>query len=329
MFPDRRAGSYAVDPMRVALMVEGQEDVTWEQWRAIAAAAEAAGLDTLLRSDHYSSVVGDTTRGGDDAWTSLAALAAVTSRIRLGTLVSPVTFRHPALLAKAVVTADHISGGRVELGLGAGWHRPEHEGWGFEFPPVAERMERLAEQLEIVTAMWSPGRVDFEGRHYRIRDLEPLPAPVQKPRPPILVGGSGGPRTLGLAAAHADEYNTVSAGPEECAARRAALTASCKRVRRAPDTIRFSMMATCVLGRDDAEVAERIGAAAARMRVGDAAEFAARERQRGVVGTIGEARARLREYASAGVDRVMLRNVCHDDLDMITLIGELHEEVRT
>lgn len=315
--------------MRVALMVEGQEGVTWDQWRAIAAAAEAAGLEAVFRSDHYSSVIGDGARGGDDAWTSLAALAAVTSRIRLGTLVSPVTFRHPALLAKVVVTADHISGGRVELGLGAGWHRPEHEAWGFGFPPVGERMERLGEHLAIITAMWSGDRVDFEGRHYRIRDLEALPAPLQAPRPPILVGGSGGPRTLGLAASHADEYNTVSAPPEVCAARRGALSDACERAGRAPASIGFSMMATCVLGRDESEVAARAAAAAERMHVGDVAEFAARERDRGIVGTMGVARDRIRDYAAAGVDRVMLRNVCHEDLDVIALMGELQEEVRT
>ena len=137
--------------MRVCLMIEGQEDVTWEQWLALAGACEDHGLEALFRSDHYGPVMGMPGRGSLDAWATLAGLAARTSRIRLGTLVSPATFRHPSVLAKMVVTVDHISGGRVELGLGAGWHEGEHRAYGFEFPPTPVRMERLAEQLEIVS----------------------------------------------------------------------------------------------------------------------------------------------------------------------------------
>ena len=180
--------------MRVCLMIEGQEDVTWDQWLALAGACEAHGLEGLFRSDHYESVMGMRERGSLDAWTTLAALAARTSRIRLGTLVSPATFRHPSVVAKSVVTVDHISGGRAELGLGAGWHEGEHRAYGFEFPPTRVRMERLAEQLELVTRSWTEDAVSFEGRHYRVQDLRALPKPVQRPRPTLLVGGGAGPR---------------------------------------------------------------------------------------------------------------------------------------
>lgn len=308
-------------------MVEGQEDVEWVQWQEIAHAAESAGLEGVFRSDHYSSVVGDAHRGGLDAWTSIAALGAVTERIRLGTLVSPVTFRHPALLAKAVVTADHVSRGRVELGIGAGWHEPEHSRWGFSFPPLRERIQRLEEQVAIVDAMWTRSRVDFEGRHYRIAGLDPRPRPWQRPRPPIIVGGSGGQRSLAVAARFADEYNTVSATPDECRERRVALSEACRELGRPPASIRLSVMTTAILGSDAAEVSARAAAAAARMLVDDPARLAERERARGVVGTLDEAAARLREYAAAGVERMMLRNVCHDDLDAVALMGELHQEV--
>src|SRR5215207_6584948 len=193
--------------VRLCLMVEGQNGVTWDQWLALADAAERSGLEGLFRSDHYTSM-GDEP-GALDAWATLAALAARTSRIRLGTMVSPVTFRHPSVLAKMVVTVDHVSGGRAELGLGAGWHEGEHRAYGFEFPPTPTRMERLAEQLELVTRSWTEDAVSFQGRHYRVQDLRALPKPVQRPRPTLLVGGGAGPKSLALAARFADEYNTV------------------------------------------------------------------------------------------------------------------------
>lgn len=313
--------------MRVGLMVEGQEDVDWRAWKAIAAAAEAAQLDGLFRSDHYSSVVGADRRGGYDAWTTIAALGVVTSRIRLGTLVSPVTFRHPALLAKAVVTADHVSGGRVELGIGAGWHQREHELWGFAFPPLRERMQRLEEQLALIEAMWTRDSVDFDGRHYRIEGLHALPRPLQRPRPPVIVGGSGGPRSIGLAATFADEYNTVSATPEECHRRRRALSEACRGRGRAPDTVRLSVMTTAIVGRDAAEVSDRASSAAAVLSIDDPSTLIGREAERGVVGTIDAAATRLQEYRDAGVERIMLRSICHGDLDAIELIGGLQREV--
>src|SRR4029453_3882727 len=198
-----------------------------------------------------------------DAWTTLAALAARTSRIRLGTLVSPATFRHPSVLAKSVATVDHVSGGRVELGLGAGWHEGEHRAYGFEFPPTPVRMERLAEQLELVTRSWTEEAFSFSGRHYQVQDLRALPKPVQRPRPTLLVGGGAGPRSLALAARFADEYNTTGALPDELPERRRRLLDAWREAGRDPETARFSLMATCVVGRDRAganERAPRVGA---------------------------------------------------------------------
>jgi F420-dependent oxidoreductase-like protein len=215
-------------------MIEGQEDVTWEQWVALARACEESGIETLFRSDHYLSVQGEHSRGSLDAWATLNALAAVTSRLRLGTLVSPATFRHPSVLAKMVVTADHVSGGRVELGMGAGWLEAEHRGYGFPFAATRTRMDVLAEQLEIVHRSWEPGPFSFRGEYYTIEDLDALPKPVQQPHPPLLVGGSGGRRSLALAARWADEYNMPFADPDRCREVREALGEACSREGRDP-----------------------------------------------------------------------------------------------
>src|ERR687884_224980 len=160
-------------------MIEGQEGVTWEQWVALAEACEEHGVETLFRSDHYLSQADPFGRVAHDAWTTLAALAARTRRLRFGTLVSPVTFRHPSLLANAAATADHVSGGRIELGIGAGWMQPEHRAFGFPFPDQTTRLEQLAEQLEIVHRLWPEEGVPFAGRHYRLEDAPGLPKPVQ------------------------------------------------------------------------------------------------------------------------------------------------------
>jgi len=164
-------------------MIEGQENVTWSDWCALAAACEEHGVETLFRSDHYISQGDEFSNVAHDAWTTIAALAARTSRLRLGTLVSPVTFRAPALLANAAATADHVSGGRIELGLGAGWMEREHRAYGFPFPETSERVARFAEGLEIVSRLWTEDRVDFRGRYYTLEDAPAHPKPLQRHDP--------------------------------------------------------------------------------------------------------------------------------------------------
>src|SRR5215210_5033442 len=164
--------------MRFPVMIEGQEDVTWEDWVALAEACERLGFEALLRSDHYASVEVAQPRGSLDAWGTVCGLAAMTSTLRLGTLVSPATFRHPSVLAKLVVTADHISGGRVELGIGTGWLEREHRAYGFPFPPLGVRMDMLAEQLEILSGSFADGSFSFAGEHWSIDGLDALPKPV-------------------------------------------------------------------------------------------------------------------------------------------------------
>jgi F420-dependent oxidoreductase-like protein len=301
-------------------MIEGQEGVSWEQWVALARACEESGLEGLFRSDHYAGLMGEEARDALDAWTQIAALGAITERIRLGTMVSPVTFRHPSLLAKAVATADHVSGGRVELGMGAGWNVREHAGYGFRFPDLPERLELLEEQVEIVVRQWTEERVDFVGRHYRLDGVQALPKPLQRPRPPLILGGSAQPRTARLAARFADEYNSAFPTLEQVRERRARLDRACAEAGRAP--LVYSVMTGCVVGSDRAELLHRVGRAAARMLADvDPAQFV---RERGdvmILGTVDEVVERLRALEEAGVGRVFLQHLAHDDVEMVRLIG--------
>src|SRR5262245_65951356 len=170
-------------------MIEGQEGVTWDDWVALAHACERSGVEALFRSDHYSGFHGGS-GGSLDAWATISALAAVTTKVRLGTMVSPGTFRHPSVLARMAATADHVSHGRVVLGMGAGWHDAEHEQFGFEFHTAGWRVERFGEQLEIVYRQLNGrGPFDFHGNHYTLKGSEALPKPVQQPFP-IIVGGA-------------------------------------------------------------------------------------------------------------------------------------------
>jgi F420-dependent oxidoreductase-like protein len=269
--------------MRLCVMIEGQEGVTWEDWLALARACEEQGYDALFRSDHYGPVVAADEPGSLDAWATLAGLAAVTSTLRVGTLVSPATFRHPSVLAKSAVTVDHISGGRVEVGMGAGWNRAEHERYGFPFPPTRERMDVFAEQLEVVHRQWSDEPFAFEGQHYRLADSDPRPKPVQAPHPPLIVGGSGGKRSVALAARWADEYNAVSPTPEECRALKERIAEACAREGR--ESLPLSVMT-------------------------------------GLIRDPDEAIRQLSELAEAGVERVMLQHLEHTDLDVLGLVAQ-------
>jgi F420-dependent oxidoreductase-like protein len=308
--------------MRVALMIEGQEGVTWEQWCALAAACEEHGVDTLFRSDHYISQADESGNVAHDAWTTLSALAERTTTLRLGTLVSPATFRYPALLANAAATVDHVSGGRIELGLGAGWMEREHHAFGFPFPETAVRVEMFAEQLEIVHRLWTEERIDFHGRHYTLEDAPGLPKPVQQPRPPLLVGGGGKRGTAEPAARFADEYNSPFVSPDDYARIRTSVVRACERVGRDPATMRFSTMTGCLIGSTRDEALERARQLYGRMRRDvDFDTWLERYGQRSVVGSVDEVAARLHEYEQAGCERVMLQHLLHADLEPVRLIG--------
>jgi F420-dependent oxidoreductase-like protein len=307
--------------VRYALMIEAQQGLSYADQLAIARRAERAGFEAMFRSDHYESFPGPAGRPTTDAWTVLAGLARETETIRLGVLVSPVTFRHPGVLAKVVATVDEMSGGRIEVGFGAGWNDDEHRRHGFAFPPIAERADMLEEQLAIVRGLWEePDGWSFDGAHYRIEDSIFHPKPV--PRPPIIVGGWGSPRSLRIGARFADEFNVSSGDPAKVAGRLAILDEACRAIGRDPATIRRSAMVGTMIGRDEAELADRRRALMAELTPDEQAEdwFSARE-GRWIFGTPDRARAKVAEYAAAGVERIMFQDFLPHDLEMIDLLG--------
>ena len=279
-------------------MVEGQEGVSWEQWLALAEACERHGIEAMFRSDHYLSQT-DESRIATDAWTLIGALAARTEKLRLGTLVSPVTFRHSAVLAKAAATADHVSNGRIEVGIGAGWMTEEHDFFSLPFPETGERVRMLAEQVEHVDRLLRDG-----------------PLSVQQPRPPLIVGGSARRGTTTPAARFADEYNTYGVDPEEAAHRRRRVDEACEAEGRDPATMRFSVMAPFLLDLDHARRFVDVYPA-----VGPAERWYEELERRGLAGDLT---AGLHRFESAGFERMMLQHVVHDDLDVVAALGELN-----
>ena len=301
--------------MDLRVFVEPQQGTTYERLLALATRAEELGYDGFFSSDHYLAMgSSDGQPGPTNAWTTLAGLARDTSRLRLGTLVTPVTFRYPGNFAIAVAQVDAMSGGRIELGLGAGWFDDEHRSHGIPFPPVGERFDMLEEQLEIITGMWateSGNTFSFEGDRYTVIDSPGLPKPVQKPRPPIILGGSGPKRTPRLAALHADEFNCPFMSVDEVVETRDRVHAACRAHDRDPATMLLSVSQVVCCGADEAEVERR---AAAIGREPDEV------RQAGIAGTPDECVAKIKAFESVGVTRIYLQVLDDTDLDHLDLV---------
>jgi F420-dependent oxidoreductase-like protein len=322
--------------MRYALMLEPQQGMSYADQLASAKRAEANGFDAFFRSDHFASFPGATGRPTTDAWTVLAGLARETERITIGALVSPVTFRHPGVLAKVVTTVDEMSGGRVEIGVGAGWNDDEHRQLGLAFPPIDDRADLLEDQLAILHGLWGePDGWSFEGKTgIRIEDalFRPRPVdvagrpttPVGSRRPRILVGSSGSPRSYRIAARYADEYNLSSASPQRAAEVRSKLDEACRAIGRDPSTLARSTMAGILVGRSEAEVVERertmLEAFGNDAETGEA--WLEERRQRWVYGTPDDARAQIERFAEAGIERIMFQDFIPWDLDMVDVMGE-------
>lgn len=300
-------------------MIEGQEGVTWPQWQEIAAGCERHGVPALFRSDHYMNLDGEhLERGSLDALGTLVALGAQTTTLRLGTMVSPATFRHPSELAKLAVTADHVSGGRFSLGLGAGWHEREHEAYGFEYYDVPTRVERFAEQAEIVRGNWSPGPFSFSGKHYELVELDAQPKPLRGTLP-LIMGGAAGPKVTALAARFADEYNTVFATPAVAAERKARVDAACETAGREP--LPFSVMTAVTIGTDEADLRRRL-ALEAPFRGMDPDQLLREPPEGWIIATIDHAAEQLQALAAVGVSRVMCQHMPHEELpEFIELLG--------
>jgi F420-dependent oxidoreductase-like protein len=304
--------------MDLRIFTEPQLGASYDQQLAVAQRAEALGFDAFFRSDHYLTMGSASGRPGPtDSWVTLAGLARETDRIRLGTLVTAATFRFPGPLAISVAQVDVMSGGRVELGLGAGWYDAEHRAYAIPFPPLGERFERLEEQLAIVTGLWATPEgdtFDFEGTHFRIEGSPALPKPVQRPGPPIIIGGGGPKRTPRLAAAYAAEFNHMFPQLADIAPTRDRIVAACEAIGRDPSTMRFSAAQVACVGEDEATVARRAEA------IGRSPEDL---RAAGVAGTVEQAREKLDALEADGVTRVYLQVLDLDDLPHLEALAQL------
>jgi F420-dependent oxidoreductase-like protein len=302
--------------MKLRIFTEPQLGADYQTLRAVALAAEELGFEAFFRSDHYLKM-GDVSGlpGPTDAWATLAALAVETSRIRLGTLMTPLTFRLPGPLAITVAQVDQMSGGRVELGLGTGWFEAEHAAYGIPFPPLGERFDLLEEQLAIITGLWTTPEgqaFSFDGAHYRVVDSPALPKPAQRPRPPVLLGGRGTRRTPHLAARFADEFNVPFRSLRESGDLFARVREACEAAGRYPASMTYSVAQTVCCGKDEAEF---------RRRAAAIGEDPADAREHGIGGTPGEVAAKIAEFAEIGAERVYLQVLDLSDLDHLELIA--------
>jgi F420-dependent oxidoreductase-like protein len=302
--------------MQLRIFTEPQQGASYDQLLAVARAAEAHGFDAFFRSDHFLAMGTDGMPGPTDSWVTLGALAVQTDRIRLGTLVTSATFRFPGPLAIQVAQVDRMSGGRVEVGIGAGWYEAEHKAYGIPFPSLAERFERLDEQLAVVTGLWknpAGARFSFSGKHYQLEDSPALPKPAQTPHPPVIVGGLGAKMTPRLAAGYASEYNAPFITPDLVELQYERVRAACETAGRDPATLTLSVAQVLCCGVDEAEVTRR---AAAIGR--DPAEL----RENGLAGTPDEVVAKLGRFAELGAARAYLQVLDLDDLDHLALVAK-------
>src|SRR5437773_4954799 len=320
--------------MRFALMIEAQQGLSYEDQLAIARRAESAGFEALFRSDHYASFPGDSDQITTDAWAVLAGLARETKTIHLGTLVSPVTFRHPGNLVKLVTTVDQMSGGRIEVGVGAGWNEADHLPHGLAFPEIKERADLLEDQLAILHGLWEekPGW-KYDGKQVRVRRGKLVAGPVQvegrpvgangRSRPRILTGSGGSPRGYRIAAKWSDEFNLTSSSPDMARKAEAELDEACRAIGRDPRTLTRSAMVGVLMGRDPTEVERRADALLVAFGQQDESGMAwlNARRSRWILGTPEEARAMVRRFGEAGIERIMLQDFLPLDLEMIDLMA--------
>jgi F420-dependent oxidoreductase-like protein len=303
-------------PVHLRIFTEPQQGASYDDLLAVAREAEALDFDAFFRSDHYLTMdAGLGEPGPTDAWITLGALARETQRIRLGTLVTAATFRLPGPLAISVAQVDAMSGGRVELGLGAGWFEQEHTAYGIPFPPLRERFERLEEQLAVVTGLWQTPvgqRFSFDGKHYRLVDSPALPKPVQRPRPPVIMGGWGKQRTPALAARYADEFNVPFAPLKDFGPQVVVVAAACESAGRDPESMTWSAAVVVCCGEDEGTYRRR---AAAIGREPDEL------RANGAAGTVAEVTDTLAAFAEAGAQRLYLQVLDLGDLDHLRLIA--------
>jgi F420-dependent oxidoreductase-like protein len=310
----------------VGIMIEGQEGLTWNRWRRIAEAVERLGFESLWRSDHLFSLFDVPDRPGLDTWASLTALAMMTRRIRFGPLVCPMTFRHPSLLAREAAAVDVLSGGRLELGVGAGWHEREHQAFGVPYPPIGERFQRLVEGLQVIRALWQEGPAHVQGRYYSLQGAAGWPKPVRQSAMPIIVGGRA-PRALRIAARYADEWNCAgNLSPAQVRERVEILDEACRAAGRDPRTLRRSWMGAFLIGANGSALERRARAVQSYLPAladTSAAALPGVLRQRGwLVGSAQEIADQMRALVAEGISRFMLQMFDQEDEEALHMLAE-------
>jgi F420-dependent oxidoreductase-like protein len=301
------------------MFLDPQEGMTYAAMLAAAQATERGGFYGLYRSDHVASTSGAFERNATEAWTTLAGLGRETSRIRLGTLITPLTFREPGVLSKMVSTVAEMSGGRVDVSIGTGWNEGEHVALGLPFEPLGLRFERLEEYVQVLLGLWGEEPFTFEGSYYRVHDI--LPRPLPRPRPRLIIGGHGRRKTPLLAARYADDYNIDWPSPEQCTELYGRLDAACEEVGRDPASIERSVLLGVIVGETDAEV-RRITPAGVRELGGvDSDAWLTEHWPAWVAGTPARIIDWLADYAEAGVEHVMLMYAPHADVSTIDLLA--------
>lgn len=315
--------------MDLGVMVEGQEGVSLDLWRRFVVTVEDLGFESLWRSDHLFSLSGARTLDALDAYVAFALAAELTERVRFGPLVSPMTFRHPSILARMAAQIDEISGGRFVAGVGAGWNVPEHTAFGIPFPPLRERMDRLDESIRVMKALWSDGPASFDGRYYQLQDAECYPKPVQQPLP-VMVGGMGERRTLRIVAELADEWNSLGVTIDDYKRKSEILEGHSTAVGRDPNTIKHSQMSGFIVGKDDRGIRRHLENIGRKLKsdaiVGSmTADFDSVlkvARGRGwLVGTPTQVVEELGRREEAGISRLMLQHHANDDFEVLELLA--------
>jgi F420-dependent oxidoreductase-like protein len=313
--------------MRYALMTEPQQGLSYHDILGLAQAAETAGLGAFFRSDHYASFPGTSGQPTTDAWATLAGLARDTRTIRIGSLVSPVTFRIPGAFAKMTATVDEMSGGRLEVGMGAGWNDEDHHRLGIPYPPLKERYDMLEEALAVVHGLWTePDGWGYEGRHWQVRDalFRPRPTSAAHRHPNLILGGEGGPRLARLVATYADEFNRTSADPAGAREAYDRIRAACATAGRDPDSVVRSAMVGTLVGETETDFRDRLRQQLATIGGETNADaWLAQRRGRWIMGTPDQARERIDDFAAAGVQRIMFQDFLPHDLEMVALLGRI------
>ncbi len=311
--------------MKLGVMIEGQEGLDWERWRRITRATEDLGFESLWRSDHFFSLMGPRDRNALETFVSLVHVAENTTRIKFGTLVCSMTFRHPSLLARMAAGVDLLSGGRFILGIGAGWNVPEHEAFGIPFPPLKQRMDTLEDSAAIIRGLWSQDAFSFKGRVFELKEARLNPKPAARERTPLLVGGGGEKRTLRVVARYASEWNVTPMSVERYRQKVKVLEEHCAKVGRDPSTIDRSLMCAFIVGRTQAEVVRRVEAlqqVMPAMAQTPAEQLAAGLAARGwLVGTPAQVIDQIKAFEAEGVGRIMLQHHNQTDFEALELIA--------